>query len=167
MDNRKRSGMVTAILLWAVVLNVGMQLSLGPNVMAANVFATELLGNTSVYTSSCDASVGGSVPGSLDVTTGDNVLVYYNVSWADYRAPNSVKARHEFWFDVAYGPSFREQDGTRFNTTGNEFGSDSFLITVPSVSASGYIYMNWTDAIDVNNGTCVDTTGDLGKMLLY
>ncbi|MFQ6107541.1 MAG: hypothetical protein ACE5QF_08175 [Thermoplasmata archaeon] len=166
MKQKRRSGLLTIVIFWAVVLSMLMQFSLSPNVAAAN-FIVELGGDVTCNNQTmCSATVWGDPPDSLDVTTGDTVYFYYNVTWADKRNRGSSDASFSFWFNTTYDGN-EDQDGDIWNTTGDDEGNRSWLITVPNVSAGKTIYVVWTDAIEVNVTDCSDTDGIIDSILLY
>jgi hypothetical protein len=159
MKHKRKSGLFTAVMLWAVVLSMLTQFSLSPSVAAAN-FIVEIGGNVTCDSQTvCDATVTGYAPPILDVTTGDDIYFYYNVSWADNRDSGSSEASFSFWFDVTYN-GLQDQDGDMWNRTGDDSGSRSWLITVSNVVVNNNIYLNWTDSIEVNVDDCRDTDGE-------
>lgn len=166
MRQERRSGVFTLLILWAVVLGMLTQFSLSPNVAAAN-FIVELGGDVTCNSQpTCSAIVSGDPPDSLDVTTGDTVYFYYNVTWADRRNSGSSNASFSFWINTTYN-GVQDQDGDMWNTTGNDGGNRSWLMTVPNVSAGKTIYVGWTDAIEVNVTDCSATDGKIDSILLY
>lgn len=159
MKHKRKSGLFTAVILWTVVLSMLTYFSLSPSVAAAN-FIVEVGGNVTCNSQTvCNAIVTGDPPASLDVTTGDDIYFYYNVTWADNRGSGSSDASFSFWLDVTYN-GLQDQDGDMWNTTGDDSGSRSWLITVYNVVANNVIYLNWTDAIEVNVDDCSDTDGE-------
>lgn len=96
-------------------------------------------GTTSITSSSCSADAYGTIPSSLNINNGDNVLIDYNVSWSDTRSPPATTATHYFNMTVSYPLRPDKWADHRVDTSGGSSGSWALQISVMNVAEGASI----------------------------
>ncbi len=122
-------------------------------------------GSTLVTTYTCDAEVYGAVPAVLDIDSGDDVIFYYYVSWADQRIYPSQAATHNFTMIVSYSKlSGDRYDWLEFSTDGNTNGGTMRSITVYNVQPPAWISVYWIATITSTSPSCSDQDSEGGPI---
>lgn len=114
---------------------------------AAGTGTTSIKDPVPPYT--CKAEVGGSIPSQLDIDNGDDVIIYYNVSYSDRRPSGASLATHYFnmtvlytkWLGDEYAEWEVETDG------GDDSDSRSLSITVIGAEEGEMIGVIWIASI--------------------
>lgn len=145
-----KSRLIVSVIVWAVVLGLWTQISISPNVLAANVFGGSADGSTECSVLACSADVEITLFSyALGVNNGDDVWYYFNVSWEDMRAWVAPLAEHHFEMTVYYPGRPLYVASKYVYTAGNEYGSDSLSIQVQNVSKGAIVTVTWFAEITV------------------
>jgi hypothetical protein len=132
------------------------------------VVVTTVHGQTSVD-GGCDAQTSGAVPQLMDVSNGDDLRYYYDVSWSDTRQSGSPKAYHNFTLILAYNRSVGDQYAWKnVQTTGTQggSGSDTLSLTIYQVQLPADVFVHWFANITVP-GVCSDSDYRGGSTHFY
>ena len=143
-----RIGMISASLM------VTMIMVMSQTAIAAN-HIVEVTGFTTISVSDCEANVTSGPPGSLVVTNGDDVTIYYNYTYDDSRPSGWPNATHQF---VLIVDGWAKEEA--HFTFGNESGFGTIQKTVYNVQKPGQIWVALYTNISCPGQSCYDWDWD-------
>ena len=123
---------------------------------AATIFGASSGGRTEAQ--SCNADVWFIVvPVVLDISSGDSVQIWFNVTLYDNRSVGSSDAYHYFKVNWTYGMGSGYNDLNKKTNGGNAYGYYPIPVTASNLQPPGTLGITWFASITVTTPYCFDS----------